>query len=52
MIAQLVERIHGKDEVTGSTPVHGSKKYHNPPVIKITVDISSIRFTIVVFVGR
>ena len=23
-IAQLVERIHGKDEVTGSTPVRGS----------------------------
>ena len=25
-IAQLVERIHGKDEVTGSTPVRGSIK--------------------------
>ncbi len=25
-IAQLVERIHGKDEVTGSTPVRGSRK--------------------------
>ncbi len=24
-IAQLVERIHGKDEVTGSNPVPGSK---------------------------
>ena len=24
-IAQLVERIHGKDEVTGSNPVWGSK---------------------------
>lgn len=24
-IAQLVERIHGKDEVTGSTPVWGSR---------------------------
>ena len=23
-IAQLVERIHGKDEVTGSSPVGGS----------------------------
>lgn len=23
-IAQLVERIHGKDEVTGSSPVRGS----------------------------
>ena len=23
-IAQLVERIHGKDEVTGSNPVRGS----------------------------
>ena len=25
-IAQLVERIHGKDEVTGSNPVRGSIK--------------------------
>ena len=25
-IAQLVERIHGKDEVTGSSPVGGSIK--------------------------
>ena len=25
-IAQLVERIHGKDEVSGSTPDRGSKK--------------------------
>lgn len=25
-IAQSVERIHGKDEVTGSNPVWGSKK--------------------------
>ena len=25
-IAQLVERIHGKDEVTGSSPVRGSTK--------------------------
>lgn len=24
-IAQLVERIHGKDEVTGSNPVRGSR---------------------------
>ena len=27
-IAQLVERIHGKDEVTGSNPVLGSIKLH------------------------
>lgn len=26
-IAQLVERIHGKDEVTGSSPVRGSIFY-------------------------
>ena len=26
-IAQLVERIHGKDEVTGSNPVRGSIFY-------------------------
>ncbi len=25
-IAQLVERIHGKDEVSGSSPDRGSKK--------------------------
>ena len=25
-VAQLVERIHGKDEVTGSIPVSGSGK--------------------------
>ncbi len=24
-VAQLVEHVHGKDEVTGSTPVLGSK---------------------------
>ena len=29
VLAQLVERIHGKDEVTGSSPVDGSirKRY-------------------------
>ena len=26
-IAQLVERIHGKDEVTGSNPVRGSTSF-------------------------
>ena len=26
-IAQLVERIHGKDEVSGSSPDRGSKKF-------------------------
>jgi hypothetical protein len=25
LLAQLVERIHGKDEVTGSNPVEGSR---------------------------
>ena len=28
-IAQLVERIHGKDEVTGSNPVRGSISTRN-----------------------
>ena len=26
-IAQLVERIHGKDEVSGSSPDRGSRSY-------------------------
>ena len=30
-IAQLVERIHGKDEVTGSNPVGGSIFYYFLP---------------------
>ena len=34
-IAQLVERIHGKDEVTGSNPVRGSKSYVNTRTVAV-----------------
>ena len=31
-VAQLVERVLGKDEVTGSIPVPGSRKQAVPPI--------------------
>ena len=37
-IAQLVERVHGKDEVTGSTPVIGSAHYGAPNETSMSQD--------------
>lgn len=60
-IAQLVERIHGKDEVTGSNPVRGSSmcspQAHEPKVHELFVTLNhyivyTLRINITIFVTQ